>query len=132
MPDLTVITPVFNDQSEWPVFFVANRGHHSDIGGKSPGSMPPSSTCLWEEGAVFRSFKIVANGVFDEEGLVEAFGYPANYPGCSGSRNLSDNVSDLKAQIAANKKGIDLIGQLIDEYGLNVVLSYMKHIQVSN
>lgn len=132
LPDLTVITPVFNDQSESPVFFVANRGHHSDIGGLSPGSMPPSSTRLWEEGATFRSFKIVEDNVFCERELVEAFNAPAQYPGCTGSRNLSDNVSDLKAQIAANKKGIDLISQLIDEYGLNVVLSYMKHIQVSS
>ncbi len=131
LPDLTVITPVFDEHCERPVFFVANRGHHSDIGGVSPGSMPPNSTKLWQEGATFRSFKIVENNVFKEEDTVAAFNYPARYPGCSGSRNLSDNISDLKAQIAANKKGIDLINQLIEEYGLNVVLSYMKHIQVN-
>ncbi len=130
LPDLTVITPVFNDHSEMPVFFVANRGHHSDIGGISPGSMPPNSTKLWQEGATFKSFKIVENNIFNEEDTVAAFNFPKTYPGCSGSRNLSDNISDLKAQIAANKKGIDLINQLIEEYGLNVVLSYMKHIQV--
>ena len=103
LPDLTVITPVFYPNVEKPVFFVANRGHHADIGGISPGSMPPHSKFLWEEGATFKSFKIVDRGVFQEEALVEALMAPAQHPGCSGSRGLQDNLSDLKAQIAANQ-----------------------------
>ncbi|RNA32525.1 5-oxoprolinase [Brachionus plicatilis] len=129
LPDLTVITPVFYENSDKPVFFVANRGHHADIGGLTPGSMPPTSTKLWQEGAAFKSLKIVQNNVFNEKEIIEGFNAPAQYPNCSGSRNLSDNLSDLKAQIAANKRGIDLITQLIDEYSLKVVLSYMGYIQ---
>ncbi len=70
MPDLTVITPVFHPDCEKPVFFVANRGHHADIGGLTPGSMPPNSTKLWEEGAVFESMKIVEDKVFKEKSLL--------------------------------------------------------------
>jgi len=83
---------------------VASRGHHADIGGSTPGSMPPHSKTLAEEGATFRSFKIVKQGHFQEEALVEALMAPGKIPGCSGTRNLSDNLSDLKAQIAANQK----------------------------
>lgn len=129
LPDLTVITPVFYEGIEQPVFFVANRGHHADIGGISPGSMPPHSKHLWEEGATFKSFKIVDRGVFQEEPLIEALKAPGNYPGCSGTRLLADNLSDLKAQIAANQRGIQLVTELIDAYGLDVVQAYMNHIQ---
>jgi 5-oxoprolinase (ATP-hydrolysing) len=108
LPDLTVITPVFLDDCREPIFFVANRGHHADIGGLTPGSMPPNSTSLDQEGAVFKCFKLVKQGVFQEEELVAALMAPAKLPGCSGSRNLNDNLSDLHAQIAANQKGIDL------------------------
>jgi 5-oxoprolinase (ATP-hydrolysing) len=103
LPDLTIITPVFYPNQEKPVFFVANRGHHADIGGISPGSMPPHSKFLWEEGATFKSFKIVDRGVFQESELIQAFEAPGQHPGCSGSRGLQDNLSDLKAQIAANQ-----------------------------
>ncbi|CAF0710424.1 unnamed protein product [Brachionus calyciflorus] len=129
LPDLTVITPVFYENSDKPVFYVANRGHHADIGGLTPGSMPPTSTKLWQEGANFKSLKIVENNVFKEKEIIDAFNAPSKYPNCSGTRNLSDNLSDLKAQIAANKRGIELITQLINEYGLDVVLSYMGYIQ---
>ena len=108
---------------------MANRGHHADIGGKSPGSMPPDSNFLWEEGAAFKSFKIVDAGTFRERELVAAFQDPGKYPGCSGTRCLQDNLSDLKAQIAANQKGIVLVSELIDYYGLEVVQSYMNYIQ---
>lgn len=114
---------------EKPVFFVASRGHHADIGGITPGSMPPHSKTLDEEGAQFKSFKIVNRGVFNEKELVDEFMLPATKPGCSGARNISDNISDLKAQIAANKKGILLVTELIDTYGLDVVQAYMGHIQ---
>lgn len=130
LPDLTVITPVFYRDVEKPVFFVANRGHHADIGGILPGSMPPHSKYLWEEGATFKSFKLVDKGKLREKELIEALLVePAKHPGCAGTRCLQDNLSDLKAQIAANQKGIVLVSELIDYYGLNVVQSYMTYIQ---
>ncbi len=88
LPDLTVITPVFYADIDRPVFFVANRGHHADIGGISPGSMPPHSNFLWQEGARFRSFKIVDGGIFQEEKLVAALMEPGKYEGSSGTRCL--------------------------------------------
>ncbi|KAI7906358.1 Hydantoinase B/oxoprolinase-domain-containing protein [Cokeromyces recurvatus] len=128
LPDITIITPVF-DKGEI-VFFVASRGHHADIGGISPGSMPPHSKELYQEGAAIKSFKIVSKGQFDQKGLEEHLcTIPASYPGCSGSRAFRDNISDLKAQIAANQKGINLVKALIKEYGLDVVQAYMMHIR---
>ena len=100
LPDLTVITPVFHGGSPEPQFFLANRGHHADIGGLTPGSMPPNSNHINQEGAIFKSFKIVSKSVFNEKELTDKFSDPAKHPGCSGSRNLSDNIADLKAQIA--------------------------------
>jgi len=128
LPDITVITPVFEDSEI--VFFVASRGHHADIGGLQPGSMPPSSKRLFEEGAAIRSFKLVHDGVFDEEGITRILvENPSKYDNCSGSRCLNDNISDLKAQVAANQRGIILVKALIKEYGLKVVQSYMKFIR---
>ena len=144
LPDLTVITPVFIGNSTEPDFFVANRGHHADIGGLSPGSMPPHSTCLAEEGAIFTTFKIVSQGKFQEEELIEILKAPGKVPGCAGSRNLRDNLADLRAQIAANQKvanfyilfipiqifqGIALLEELIKAYGADTVKKYMAHIQ---
>ncbi|CAL1596837.1 unnamed protein product [Knipowitschia caucasica] len=129
LPDLTVITPVFRKGISAPVFFVASRGHHADIGGITPGSMPPHSTSLQQEGAVFTSFKLVTAGIFQEEAVTEALMAPAQYPGCSGTRNLHDNLSDLRAQVAANRRGSQLVGELIDCYGLAVVQAYMGYIQ---
>uniref|UniRef100_A0AAR2JUP6 5-oxoprolinase, ATP-hydrolysing n=1 Tax=Pygocentrus nattereri TaxID=42514 RepID=A0AAR2JUP6_PYGNA len=129
LPDLTVITPVFWHGVNGPVFFVASRGHHADIGGITPGSMPPHSTSLQQEGAVFTSFKLVTEGVFQEKAVTEALLDPAQYPGCSGTRNLHDNLSDLRAQVAANQRGSQLVGELIDCYGLAVVQAYMGYIQ---
>lgn len=129
LPDLTVITPVFYPGQPKPVFYVASRGHHADIGGASPGSMPPFSKSIFEEGAVFFSFKLVKEGVFQEEAVTAELMKPAQYPGCTGTRNLHDNLSDLRAQVAANHKGILLIRELIDYYTLPVVQAYMKHIQ---
>ncbi|KAL2374643.1 5-oxoprolinase (ATP-hydrolysing) [Blastomyces gilchristii SLH14081] len=128
LPDITVITPVF-DQGEI-VFYVASRGHHADIGGCLPGSMPPTSTELWQEGAAIEAEKLVAGGVFNEERMTEILlKEPAQYPGCSGTRCLQDNLSDLRAQVAANQKGISLINGLIKEYGLERVHTYMYAIQ---
>ncbi|CAG9792777.1 unnamed protein product [Diatraea saccharalis] len=129
LPDLTVITPVFHGSNPRPIFFVASRGHHADIGGLTPGSMPPHSTSLTQEGAAFKSMLLVDGGRFNEEQLTKELMKPANEPGCSGTRNLADNLSDLKAQVAANQRGIQLVGELIDHYGLDVVQAYMTHIQ---
>ncbi|XP_030387324.1 5-oxoprolinase [Scaptodrosophila lebanonensis] len=129
LPDLTVITPVFYEGQPRAVFFVASRGHHADIGGITPGSMPPHSTSLAQEGAAFKSFLIVENGVFQEQKIIDRLTTPTEAKGAVGTRNLSDNLSDLKAQIAANHKGIQLVSELIGSYGLDVVQAYMTHIQ---
>ncbi|TPX38963.1 hypothetical protein SeLEV6574_g07489 [Synchytrium endobioticum] len=128
LPDLTVITPVFNQGRI--EFFVASRGHHADIGGMQPGSMPPHSKELYQEGAAIKSFFLVRAGKFDEPGVVKILSQdPAQYPGCSGTRCLRDNISDLKAQVAANHRGITLVQALIKEYGLDVVQAYMRYIR---
>lgn len=129
LPDLTVITPVFWESQPRPVFYVASRGHHADIGGLTPGSMPPHSVSLSQEGAAFKSTVLVEGGVFNEELITEELMKPGKVPGCSGTRNLADNLSDLKAQVAANQRGIQLVGDLIGEYGLEVTQAYMTHIQ---
>lgn len=129
LPDLTVITPVFYKDVPTPVFFVASRGHHADIGGITPGSMPPHSTSLSQEGAVFKSFFLVQKGIFREKELTDALMAPGKIPGSLGTRNLSNNISDLKAQIAANQKGFQLVNELIDIYSLEVVQAYMDYIQ---
>uniref|UniRef100_A0A5S6QWQ4 5-oxoprolinase n=1 Tax=Trichuris muris TaxID=70415 RepID=A0A5S6QWQ4_TRIMR len=131
LPDLTVITPVFRHGHNEPVFFVANRGHHADIGGLAPGSMPPNSTSLEQEGATFDSFNLVDHGVFQEDALIEKLLEPGKVAGCSGCRRLDDCLADLKAQIAANRKGIDLVNELIDLYGLDEVQRYMHYIQAN-
>ncbi|KAJ1680353.1 hypothetical protein EV182_000135 [Spiromyces aspiralis] len=128
LPDITVITPVF--RGDQLLFFVASRGHHADIGGITPGSMPPHSKELYQEGACIVSLKLVDGGVFQEESIMRALvDEPSRYPGCSGTRCIKDVMSDLKAQIAANNHGINLLRQLIDEYGQDVVQAYMYHIQ---
>ncbi|KAI8322027.1 5-oxoprolinase, partial [Martensiomyces pterosporus] len=128
LPDITVITPVFKDGRV--IFFVASRGHHADIGGISPGSMPPTSKELFQEGASIMGMKIVKQGEFQEGEVIRVLlEEPAKHPGCSGTRNLKDVMSDLKAQIAANHRGIALVHQLCAEYGLDVVQAYMAHIQ---
>jgi 5-oxoprolinase (ATP-hydrolysing) len=127
LPDITVITPVFY-KSEI-IFFVASRGHHADIGGIAPGSMPPHSNSLEDEGAMIIAFKLVRDGEFQEEGITEILKSPGKIPGNSGTRNLRDNLSDLRAQVAANNSGIRLLQELVHEHGLNVVEAYMTFIQ---
>eukprot|EP01119_Soliformovum_irregulare_P023980 TRINITY_DN8499_c0_g1_i3.p1 TRINITY_DN8499_c0_g1~~TRINITY_DN8499_c0_g1_i3.p1 ORF type:complete len:1241 (-),score=304.27 TRINITY_DN8499_c0_g1_i3:47-3769(-) len=135
LPDMTVITPVYRDGK--PVFYVASRGHHADIGGISPGSMPPFSKSLVEEGAAIQSFKLVKDGSFQEEGVTQLLMAPGKLPShvsehpISGTRILPDNISDLKAQVAANQKGVTLVGELIHHYGLEVVHAYMHHVQTN-
>jgi 5-oxoprolinase (ATP-hydrolysing) len=139
LPDITVITPVFEADTRGSdiLFFVASRGHHADVGGITPGSMPPTSTCLAQEGAALLSFKLVdgATGAFDEAGIAAALAAPAAlaplYPGCAGTRNLADNLSDLRAQVAANTRGIALVRALIGEHGRGTVAAYMAHIQAN-
>lgn len=128
LPDITVITPAFS--GDHIIFYVASRAHHADIGGILPGSMPPHSRELFQEGAAIKSEKLVSEGKFNEKRITELlYDEPAQYPGCSGTRCLADNINDLKAQIAANRKGINLINTLIGDYGENVVQFYMKNIQ---
>lgn len=134
LPDITVITPVFSHNQI--VFFVASRGHHADVGGISPGSMPPLSKTLVDEGASIVSFKLIEAGpngelTFNEEGIKELLMRPGKGPGpkASGARVLSDNLSDLRAQAAANNQGIRLIQELIELYSLRVVQAYMLHIR---
>ncbi|KAG6911043.1 hypothetical protein DXG01_005459 [Tephrocybe rancida] len=132
LPDITIITPVFDANSKDIIFFTASRGHHADIGGILPGSMPPTSVNIFEEGAEIESFKIVDGGVFDHDGLVEYMvEKPSQYPGSSGCRNIRDVESDLKAQIAANHKGIQLIHAIVEDYGLSTVQEYMYHIRAN-
>lgn len=130
LPDITVISPAFSEITGELIFFVASRAHHADIGGILPGSIPPKSTQLYEEGAAIYSEFIVKEGKFQEDLITRLLLIePAKFPGCSGSRRLSDNISDLKAQIAANNKGIQLIAMLIEKNGLENVTKYMTAIQ---
>ncbi|TKA26988.1 Uncharacterized protein B0A50_05179 [Salinomyces thailandicus] len=132
LPDITVITPAFAKVAgeEQIVFYVASRAHHADIGGILPGSMPPHSKELFQEGASIETEKLVSEGSFNEKRITELLlDEPARYPECSGTRCLADNLNDLKAQIAANQKGINLISTLIEDYGEEVVQFYMKNIQ---
>ncbi|KAL4933948.1 Hydantoinase B/oxoprolinase-domain-containing protein [Aspergillus undulatus] len=130
LPDLTVISPVFDAAGEKVLFWTASRGHHADVGGIVPGSMPATSKEIWEEGAVIESIKIVENGVFHRERVYQAMVVaPGQYPGCEGARSFQDNMTDIKAQAAANQKGNSLIGLLIKEYTLDTVLLYMGGVQ---
>ncbi|KAH7029893.1 hydantoinase [Microdochium trichocladiopsis] len=130
LPDITVVTPVFDDSGKDIVFYVASRGHHADIGGSLPGSMPPDSKWLYEEGAAILGEKLVSNGCFNEDRIIELLVHePAKHPGISGTRGLADNLSDLKAQVAANQQGINLIRALIQEHGMEQVHRYMFAIQ---
>ncbi|KAF3057073.1 hypothetical protein GL218_05950 [Daldinia childiae] len=129
LPDITVITPVFDTDGETICFYTASRGHHLDIGGYRGNSMPPDSTELWQEGAAIKSFFLVRDNYFDEDGIVKILLEPGKYPNSSGSRRLPDNLSDLKAQVAANTKGSNLIKALMEEYGKHTVHFYMTKIQ---
>jgi len=130
LPDITLITPVWLNSTI--VAYVANRGHHADIGGLTPGSMPPFSAFLAEEGCAIRSLKIVAAGIFKEQDLREILVSPgADRHGepVPGSRRIEDNISDVRAQIAANRCGANLLLELYRHHGLPCVRAYMQHIQ---
>jgi 5-oxoprolinase (ATP-hydrolysing) len=122
LPDITVITPVYlNDR---PTFYVGSRGHHADIGGVTPGSMPPFSTRIEEEGVQINNFKLVDRGVLREAEMI-ALLQSGEYP----SRNPQQNMADLKAQIAANEKGVQELRKMVEDFGLDTVQAYMRHVQ---
>ncbi|MEY3301785.1 MAG: hypothetical protein RLZZ139_157, partial [Cyanobacteriota bacterium] len=123
LPDITVITPVFID-SEQPIFYVASRGHHADIGGITPGSMPSHSTSIEEEGILFNNFQLVKSGNFCEAetlALLTSSQYPA--------RNSAQNIADLQAQIAANECGAKELQRMVASYGALTVQNYMRHVR---
>ena len=124
LPDITVVTPVFDAGSERILFFVAARGHHADIGGIAPGSMSPAATRIEEEGVYIDPFNLVENGLFREPETLALLA-DAPYP----ARDPEQNIADLKAQIAANAKGAEELLALVSEYGLTVVEAYMGHVQ---
>jgi 5-oxoprolinase (ATP-hydrolysing) len=124
LPDITVITPVYLDGHAAPVFYVGSRGHHADVGGLTPGSMPPFSTRIEEEGVQINNVKLVEAGHLREAEMV-ALLQSGEYP----SRNPAQNMADLKAQIAANEKGVQELRRMVDQFGLDVVQAYMRHVQ---
>ncbi|NEO88227.1 MAG: hypothetical protein F6J87_28810 [Spirulina sp. SIO3F2] len=125
LPDVTVITPVFLNQAQ-PIFYVASRGHHADIGGITPGSMPPNSTDVRQEGVLFDNELLVKGGEF-QAALILAKLTTGDYP----ARNPDQNLADLKAQIAANEQGIQALEQLVEQYGLATVQAYMGYVQAN-
>ncbi|RUV98605.1 MULTISPECIES: hydantoinase B/oxoprolinase family protein [unclassified Mesorhizobium] len=124
LPDITVVTPVFDDARTEILFWAASRGHHADVGGTAPGSMTPLATTVDEEGVLFDNFRIVDRGRFREEEL-EALLTDHPYP----ARNPAQNIADLKAQIAANEKGVAELRKMVAHFGLAVVEAYMGHVQ---
>ena len=124
LPDITVCTPVFDDEGHEIIFWVASRGHHADVGGITPGSMSPLATTIEEEGVYIDNFKLVDEGRFREKELNELLS-GAKYP----ARNPVQNVNDLKAQIAANEKGVRELKKIIADFGFDVVQAYMGHVQ---
>ena len=124
LPDITVVTPIFDESNEEILFFVASRGHHADVGGITPGSMPPDSKNVIEEGVLLDNFLLVENGQMREEALREVF-LGATYP----ARNFDQNVADLRAQVAANEKGVQELRRMVNNFGLDVVQAYMQHVQ---
>jgi 5-oxoprolinase (ATP-hydrolysing) len=124
LPDITVIAPVFLDGEETPAFFTAARGHHADIGGVTPGSMPPASSTIEEEGVLIENFLLV-----DQGSLLEAETRSLLADGPWPARDIDRNVADLKAQIAACRRGAEELRQLVGHYGREGVAAYMRHVQ---
>jgi 5-oxoprolinase (ATP-hydrolysing) len=124
LPDVTVITPVFDKDGRDILFYVASRGHHAEIGGITPGSMPPTSKHIDEEGVLVDNFQLVDQGRLLEDETRKLF-EGAKYP----TRNFHHNLGDLKAHIAANEKGVQELRRMVEHFGLAVVHAYMKHVQ---
>ena len=123
LPDITVITPVFDAEGSEIRFFVGSRGHHADVGGTTPGSTPPDSHTLEEEGVVIDNFLLVAAGEF-QEAAFRALLSGARYP----ARSPDVNVADIKAQVAANARGVQELGRVERQYGWDTVRAYMRHV----
>jgi 5-oxoprolinase (ATP-hydrolysing) len=126
LPDVTVITPVFDKAGKDILFYVGSRGHHADIGGRTPGSAPPDSTHIEEEGVVIDNFRLVDGGTLleqDTRALLASGKYPC--------RNIDENMRDLEAQVAANATGIREVHKMIDTFGIDTVLAYMGHVQAN-
>ncbi|MGI4849074.1 MAG: hydantoinase B/oxoprolinase family protein [Janthinobacterium lividum] len=124
LPDVTVITPVFDRAGINVLFYVGSRGHHADIGGITPGSMPADSTTVEQEGVLINNFQLVRAGLFLEQEVIDLLGsgpYPA--------RNIRQNLADLQAQVAANQKGVEELLNMVDHFGLETVQAYMQHVQ---
>ena len=124
LPDITVVSPVFDDAGQGIMFFVASRAHHEDVGGISPGSMSPHGRTIHEEGVLLDNIKLVEAGAFMTNRIEAALG-SGDYP----ARNIPQNIADLMAQVAANSAGANELRKLVKEYGLDVVQAYMGHIQ---
>ena len=124
LPDVTVVTPVFDDVGKDILFYVGSRGHHADIGGTTPGSMPPDSRTVEEEGVLIDNFLMIDEGLIREKELRELLS-SGPYP----TRNFHQNFADLSAQVAANEKGVSELMKMIDHFSLNVVQAYMGHVQ---
>jgi 5-oxoprolinase (ATP-hydrolysing) len=122
LPDITVVTPVWLDRAE-PVFYLASRAHHADIGGITPGSMPPDSTRIEQEGVLLDNIRIIRDGQLDETRLLSLLS-SGEWP----ARNPQHNIEDLKAQIAANRRGLTELGKVIEHYGIAAVQAYVKHV----
>ncbi len=124
LPDVTVITPVFDEAGREVLFYVGSRGHHADIGGITPGSMPPDSKVVEEEGVLIDNFLMIEEGRFREaetRALLASGRWPA--------RNVDQNVADLQAQVAANEKGVQELRRMVAQFGLDTVRAYMRHVQ---
>ncbi len=129
LPDVTAITPVFLDsltsgEKSKPIFYVASRGHQADLGGINPGSMPPNSTNIEEEGILFDNFLLIEAGEFRETAVIELLAnhpYPARNPDC--------NIADFQAQIAANNRGVGELLKMVEQYSLETVQAYMQFVQ---
>jgi 5-oxoprolinase (ATP-hydrolysing) len=124
LPDITVCTPVFDDRKKKIIFWAASRGHHADVGGISPGSMSPNATTIEQEGVYLDNFKLVDRGRFREKELRAAL-LGAKYP----ARNPVQNINDMKAQIAANEKGVAELRKMVVHFTMPVVRAYMQHVQ---
>ena len=124
LPDVTVITPVFAEDGRKILFYVASRGHHADIGGRTPGSSPPDSRHIEEEGVLIDNFLLVKEGVWQERQTRELLS-SGRYP----CRNIDQNIADLSAQIAANETGVRELEKMVAHYGIHVVHAYMQHVQ---
>lgn len=125
LPDITIVKPVFIQGTKQADFYVAARGHHADIGGITPGSMPARSQHIDEEGVLLDNLTLVSEGVFQEEMIRDVLANSSRYP----ARNIDQNIADLKAQLAACEKGKQELQRLSEQYGLQTVHAYMGHVQ---